>query len=189
MRIDSIDALFELMERRAGAWYGMEPVTQMQHALQCAQQAYLAGESAHLISAALLHDVGHLFEAADLNAPPRADFMHEELAVAALQPLFGPAVTGPIRLHVAAKRYLCQARPDYWATLSPASKASLLVQGGVYSKEQAGAFISQSFAQEAVKLRLWDDRAKNPQSIMPGLEFFAPIVKQALQPAPAMRVA
>jgi gamma-butyrobetaine dioxygenase len=167
----------------------MEPVTQMQHALQCAQQAYLAGEPAHLISAALLHDVGHLFEAEDLAAPPDADYMHEELAASGLQSLFGPAVTEPIRLHVAAKRYLCQARPGYWDALSRASKASLRVQGEAFTRAQAVEFIGQPYAAEAVKLRLWDDRAKDPHAITPVLDFFVPIVRRALQLAPAVRAA
>jgi phosphonate degradation associated HDIG domain protein len=179
MRITNVEKLLELMEQRAGAWYGREPVTQLQHALQCAQHAYLSGESVHLISAALLHDVGHLFEEEDLDAPPEKDFEHEQRAAAGLAPLFGPAVTEAVRLHVNAKRYLCQARPGYWKGLSEASKASLVVQGGIYTKEQAQAFIGQPFAADAVKLRLWDDKAKNPRAITPPLEFFAPIVKRA----------
>jgi phosphonate degradation associated HDIG domain protein len=186
MRVTSVDKLFALLEERAGAWYGREPVTQLQHALQCAQHAYLSGESVHLITAALLHDTGHLFEEEDLDAPPEADFEHEKRAAEGLATLFGPAVTEPVRLHVNAKRYLCQARPGYWKALSQASKDSLVVQGGMYSKLQAQEFILQPFAADAVKLRLWDDKAKNPRAITPPLEFFVPIVKRAQRIAEVM---
>jgi phosphonate degradation associated HDIG domain protein len=179
MKINSVSRLLEVMEERGSEWYGREPVTQLQHALQCAQHAYLAGESDRLIVAALLHDVGHLFEDEDLQARPDQDFEHERRAAEGLAPMFGPAVTEPVRLHVPAKRYLCQARPGYWKGLSQASKDSLVLQGNMYSKQEAQAFILQPFAADAVKLRLWDDRSKNPRAMTPPLEFFEPMVRRA----------
>jgi phosphonate degradation associated HDIG domain protein len=179
MNITSVDKLLRAMEEQGSAWYGGENVTQLHHALQCAQHAYLSGETVHLITAALLHDVGHLFEDEMLADDPRHDYQHEQRAADALGALFGPAVTEAIRLHVNAKRYLCQARPGYWQSLSEASRASLVLQGGIYSKAQAQAFILQPYAADAVKVRLWDDRAKNPRAVTPPLSFFAPIVERA----------
>ena len=40
--------------------YGGEAVSQLEHALQCAALAEQAAETAHTITAALLHDIGHL---------------------------------------------------------------------------------------------------------------------------------
>ena len=37
-----------------------EAITELQHAVQCAELATAAGESDALVAAALLHDVGHL---------------------------------------------------------------------------------------------------------------------------------
>ena len=183
MRVVSVAQLLRLMQERGEDWYGMEPVTQLHHALQCAQHAYLSGATPQLITAALLHDVGHLFEEEDVDAEPPTDFQHELRAAEGLATLFGPAVTEAVRLHVNAKRYLCQARPGYWKALSEASKASLVLQGGPYSKMQAQAFILQPYAADAIKLRLWDDKAKNPRAVTPPLGFFEPIVERAQRAA------
>ncbi|MCY7305685.1 MAG: HD domain-containing protein [Rhodoferax sp.] len=42
------------------ARYGAEKVTQLQHALQCAQLAEKSGADPALLLAALLHDLGHM---------------------------------------------------------------------------------------------------------------------------------
>lgn len=75
-------------------------------------------------------------------------------------PLFGDDVTTPVRLHVAAKRYLGAIEPAYLNTLSPASVQSLELQGGVFTPVQAEAFATQPHALDAVRLRRYDDQAK-----------------------------
>ena len=145
-----------LFEAHGTAWYGGEAISQTAHALQCAQLAEQAGEPEPLVVAALLHDVGHLM----LAESSTTDMRHQEAAADALAALFGPDVTEPIRLHVAAKRYLCAVNPGYRQTLSPASVHSLQLQGGVYDDAQAQAFAAQPHALEAVRLRRYDDLAK-----------------------------
>ncbi|MEC5397520.1 phosphonate degradation HD-domain oxygenase [Uliginosibacterium sp. H1] len=153
----SADAIQSLFERHGAAWYGGEAMSQLEHALQCAQLAEQAGEPPAQIVAALLHDLGHLL----IEESHLEDKRHQELVVPGLNAL-GDAVVQPIRLHVAAKRYLCAVDADYWASLSPASKHSLELQGGIYDTEQACAFIAQPYAEEAVRLRRYDDLAKTP---------------------------
>ena len=77
-----------------------------------------------------------------------------------------------IRLHVDAKRYLCRANAGYDAKLSEDSKRSLALQGGVFSAEQAAAFLTQSGARDAVMLRQWDDLAKQAELATPSLAHF-----------------
>jgi len=84
----------------------------------------------------------------------------------------------PIRLHVDAKRYLCLIDKGYWAELSPASQHSLALQGGIFSEEQADAFMQQAYAQEAVRLRRYDDLAKTPLKVVPALTHFEFYLKQ-----------
>ena len=43
--------------------YGLEAINQLEHALQCANLAELAGETSETIVACLLHDLGHLLAA------------------------------------------------------------------------------------------------------------------------------
>jgi predicted HD phosphohydrolase len=77
-----------------------------------------------------------------------------------------------VRLHVAAKRYLCYTEPGYWEGLSPASRASLRVQGGPFTAEEAATFMANLHAQAAVELRRWDDAAKEPDLPTPPLEHY-----------------
>ena len=115
-----------------------ESVTALEHALQCAQLAEWAGADGPLVAAALLHDVGDLVApAADTDA---ADNRHELRALEVLRGAFGPEVLDPIRLHVAAKRYLVATEPGYSATLSPASVLSLSLQGGPMSDAEQRRF-------------------------------------------------
>ncbi|UIF90539.1 phosphonate degradation HD-domain oxygenase [Cupriavidus sp. UYPR2.512] len=153
LNLSRIETLFA---DHGNAWYGGEAISQTAHALQCAQLAEQAGEPQPLIVAALLHDVGHLL----LAESTTTDMRHQEAAADALAGLFGDEVTEPVRLHVAAKRYLCAVDPAYFGTLSPASVQSLALQGGAYSAAQADAFAASRHATAAVRLRRYDDLAK-----------------------------
>jgi [1-hydroxy-2-(trimethylamino)ethyl]phosphonate dioxygenase len=175
-----VDAIFARLAGRGHEMYGGEPVTQLQHALQCATMA--RGEEAPqtLVAAALLHDYGHMLAEDEGAAEGGVDMLHEEVAAAYLSRWFGPAVTEPIRMHVAAKRYLCAVEPEYFATLSPASLASLRVQGGPLTEDGAQRFMERPFAAEAVRLRIWDDTAKDPGMRTPPLEHFRDDVAAAM---------
>ena len=158
--------------------YGREAVSQLEHALQCAALAEAADESHEMITACLLHDLGHLVHNLGEQAADKGiDDRHEYRAIPYLRHLFSENVTEPIRLHVDAKRYLCFANKDYWASLSAASKRSLELQGGIFSAEEAEAFITQPHARDVVQLRIWDDQAKVPEKVTPDLAHFTQIMK------------
>ncbi len=159
--IDSVDELFGLLATGGGAAYFGEPVTVLEHSLQAAWFLQRQGSANTLIAAGLLHDLGHLLHAEGENAAQRGlDTRHEELAADVLRDHMPDAVLDPIRLHVAAKRYLCAAEPRYLASLSSASLESLTLQGGPMSTEETKAFLSLPHAQEAIVLRHADDAAK-----------------------------
>ena len=156
-----VDNIVALYRERGAADYGGEPVSQLDHALQCAALARRAGAAPALIAAALLHDVGHLLEPDGEPSIERGeDARHEVVALGFLSPWFGPDVTAPIRLHVDAKRYLVATDSTYRATLSAVSIRSLAVQGGPFSPTEAEAFAAKPFAAEAARARRWDDEAK-----------------------------
>jgi phosphonate degradation associated HDIG domain protein len=176
-----VDEIFALFEGASVRQYGGERVTQLSHALQCAAAAEREGAPAPLIVAALLHDVGHLVH--DLGPRPAArgiDDRHEEGGALWLRRLFGPEVSEPVRLHVAAKRYLCAVEPGYFGTLSPASVRSLELQGGRFDASDAAAFIAEPHAEEAVRLRRWDEAAKQPDLATPDLAHFRPYIEACL---------
>jgi len=141
--------------------YSGEPVTQLEHALQTAQLAESQGASDALVTAAFLHDLGHLLNLQGETPTARGiDDQHQYFAVPFLRGLFPPAVIEPIRLHVDAKRALCALEAGYEAALSEDSKRSLALQGGVYSADEARVFAARPFATDALRLRRWDDHAK-----------------------------
>ena len=178
-RFDTPEALLELLASHGGESYFGEPVTVLEHCLEAAHFAREANSPPALIAAALLHDVGHLLhqESEDV-ADHGIDTRHEELADRLLSAHLPASVTEPIRLHVAAKRYLCFADSSYLAALSPSSVLSLSLQGGPMSSEEASAFLAGPFAQEAITLRHWDDEAKIPALPVPGVDSYLPLVKE-----------
>ncbi|WP_445323756.1 phosphonate degradation HD-domain oxygenase [Pseudomonas sp. EL_65y_Pfl2_R95] len=157
--------------------YG-ETISQTQHALQCATFAERSGCSNSLIVAALLHDVGHLLD--DPESGQSEDLRHEERGAELLRALFADSVWQPIRLHVAAKRYLCAVDPLYHAALSKASRESLQLQGGPFNDREIEAFLRAPYAQDALTLRRLDDLGKDPQMKTPNLEYFYPHLEQAI---------
>jgi phosphonate degradation associated HDIG domain protein len=171
----TVDEIARLLAEKGQRQYGREAVSQLDHALQCAQLAEEKDETRETIVAALLHDLGHLL-AADRDSNPAAprerDDLHQYIALPFLRGLLPAGVLEPIRLHVDAKRYLCATEATYWDTLSPASKRSLELQGGIYGAEEAERFMKQPFAAEAVRLRRYDDWAKDPAKLTPSLSHF-----------------
>lgn len=170
LSIDDIEAVFA---RRGGEQYAGEPVTQLEHALQTAALAEADGADDALVTACLLHDLGHLLQ--DLGETPTLrglDDVHQYAAIPFLRGLFPDRVLGGIQLHVDAKRWLCATRPGYHQALSDDSKRSLVLQGGPFDDAQAAAFIARPGAQEAVQLRLYDDLAKTAGKPTPPLAHF-----------------
>src|SRR5215470_11203255 len=134
-RLTVTAAITDLFECHGGSMYLGEPVTQEEHALQCAWLAEQEGAEAALVVAALLHDIGHLLGAHDIDtSAPEVDAKHEAQGQEWLAGYFGPEVTEPVRLHVDAKRYLCAMDSNYTKSLSDASRHSLMRQGGPMTK-------------------------------------------------------
>lgn len=149
-----------------------EPVNAMQHALQCAQLAEWAEADAALVAAAFLHDIGHFVARSLATLSDQSDDRHELLAVGWLAEGFDAAVTEPIRLHVEAKRYLVRTDPDYRVRLSPASLHTLALQGGPMTDAELEVFEDHAHAHAALRLRRWDDLAKDPAKRTPPLDYY-----------------
>lgn len=176
----------ELLTQKADGNYGLSAINQRQHALQCALLAEQAGCPDSLVAAALMHDIGHMVH--DLGENPAddgVDDQHEALGHAFLAAWFGPAVTEPVRLHVAAKRYLCATEADYLAKLSKDSVLSLSLQGGPMSPAEVAAFDALPHSAEAVQLRRFDEQAKVKGLETPPVGHFLPYVARCLAPAAA----
>ena len=111
----------------------------------------------------------------DLGEDPASrgvDDVHEELGAQWLAERFGPDVSEPVRLHVAAKRYLCSTESDYFGKLAPDSVRSLELQGGLMSAGEIEEFRRNPHWQEAVRLRRYDEMAKDPRASTPDFDHF-----------------
>ncbi len=158
-----MDAMSEIRSaffRRGNESYG-EGVSQLEHAIQCAAFAQRDGAAPALVAAAYLHDIGHLLHDLPQDiADSGVDTQHEATGSAWLSQYFGLELTEPVRMHVAAKRYLAATEPSYFDLLSDASKLSLRLQGGPMSAEQVQAFEAEPFFDDAILLRRWDEEGK-----------------------------
>jgi phosphonate degradation associated HDIG domain protein len=169
----AIDDISMLFARNGHVAYSGEAVTQLEHALQSAELAWREGAHDALVTAALLHDLGHLLNRQGETPTARGiDDQHQYYAIPFLRGSFPPSVLEPIRLHVDAKRALCALEPDYFERLSADSVRSLELQGGIFSAEEAEAFAAKPFARDAMRLRRWDDAAKVRGAVTLSLEHF-----------------
>ena len=169
-----IEAIAELFAGPGARDYLGEAVTIGEHMRQAGLLAEAAGAAAPLVAAALLHDVGHLRN--------ETDSRHGTGGARWLSQWFGAAVTEPVRLHVAAKRYLCAVDSTYLARLSPASRRSLELQGGPFDSMEIRQFESEPQYQAAVALRRWDDQAKVPALDVPELNHYRSRLEAAIVP-------
>ncbi|MDC7700326.1 phosphonate degradation HD-domain oxygenase [Vogesella indigofera] len=178
----TLDDLFTQLATQGHSLYGGEAVSQLEHALQSALAAEQAGASDALITAALLHDVGHIVTGQrDDDITNGLDDHHEAVAVQVLGTLFDDEVLMPIALHVAAKRYLCATRRDYLTSLSNASRQSLVLQGGPMSASEVQRFACRPHANAAIALRHYDDIAKTPALPTPPLQHYQAIAANVLK--------
>jgi gamma-butyrobetaine dioxygenase len=187
-----LDRLEELFTGQGARDYLGEEVSMATHMLQAADRARDAGATPALVAAALLHDIGHftgLVTGSVTGLVTGADLMegtdnhHDEQAAAFLAQHYGPEVAEPVRLHVAAKRYLCAVHPEYFGELSPASVYTLSVQGGPMNAEEVARFAANPYASDAVLLRRCDDAAKDPARATPTFAEFRDLLAGLLREA------
>ena len=183
---DAFDQISSILNRGSDKRYGIERVSQLEHALQCATVAEQDKAPAALITAALVHDIGHLLTADLVPAALRGEDAHHEARGADfLGQWFGNDVLQPVRLHVEAKRYLPAWAPNYYQLLSEGSRRTLELQGGPFDPQEAAAFLRKPGAEEALMVRRWDERAKVDGAETPTLAHFRPQVEAALLPSAA----
>jgi [1-hydroxy-2-(trimethylamino)ethyl]phosphonate dioxygenase len=179
---DLIDEIFSVSREYGAEEYLGERVSMTEHMLQSAYAAEQDGAAPQLVAAALLHDYGHFIHEFSSDAADHGiDTQHEEVAHAFLSQHFGPEIAEPIRMHVAAKRYLCATDPSYLNELSPASVHSLNLQGGPYSPDEVAEFEMSLYARDAVRLRRYDDIGKVEGLETPDLEHYRSVLAASMR--------
>ncbi|KNG93082.1 (R)-1-hydroxy-2-trimethylaminoethylphosphonate oxygenase [Pseudaestuariivita atlantica] len=171
--------LASIFERRGSEEYLGEPVTMGEHMLQGATIAEQQGQSDEIIVGALLHDIGHFTsEFGMFTMDDTEDRHHEDAGAEVLERFFPSVVTDCCRYHVAAKRYLCATRPEYFNRLSEASIHSLNLQGGPMSPDEVVQFEKNPNLQQIIAVRYLDEAGKRAGMETPDFAHFAPRVQR-----------
>ncbi|UWP95346.1 HD domain-containing protein [Aliiroseovarius crassostreae] len=168
-----------IFERRGGEEYLGEPVTMAEHMLQGATIAEQNGQSEEIIVGALLHDIGHFTsEFGTYHPDDTEDRHHEDAGAEVLERFFPSVITDCVRYHVAAKRYLCATKPEYFKRLSPASAHTLELQGGPMNAEEVAEFAANPNLKEIIAVRYLDEAGKRDDMETPDYWHFAPMVQR-----------
>ena len=162
-----LDEVGDLLRSLRGVW-DEDAVDELDHALQAAARA----RDDELVLAAALHDLAHSPEFGDI-APQH----HDRIAREWLTPRFGARVGWLAGAHVAAKRYLVATDPHYATTLSDVSVDSLHHQGGAHVDP---AFSDHPWWPDALRLRRYDDSAKDPRGNAASIDDVLVIAKRVL---------
>jgi len=206
---ETTSRLLHILTSRGQSDYIGEPISQLEHSLQCASLASLNGADNETVIAALLHDIGQFLPAEevrqiagsvkDMRASKQSStgksqsitgddsgsvgrVGHETIGGQYLLSLdFSPKVAALVESHVAAKRYLCATESGYSEALSDASKTSLEFQGGSMSEDEVGQWKRGEWSEEMARLRKWDDGAKIIGAVVPGVDAYESMIRKHLE--------
>ncbi|MBE1285824.1 MAG: HD domain-containing protein [Rhodobacteraceae bacterium] len=176
-----VEFLGGIFDRRGDEEYLGEPVTMAEHMLQGATIAEQNGQDEIIIVSALLHDIGHFTsEFGTFTMADTEDRFHEEAGAEVLEAFFPSVVTDCVRYHVAAKRYLCATKPEYFKRLSEASIHSLNLQGGPMNAQEVAEFERNPNLKEIIAVRYLDEAGKRADMETPDFWHFAPMVQRVV---------
>ncbi|UWQ30595.1 HD domain-containing protein [Leisingera sp. M523] len=169
----------DIFDRRGDEEYLGEPVTMTEHMLQGATIAEANGQPEEIIVGALLHDIGHFTsEFGTFSMDDTEDRFHEEAGAEVLEQFFPSVITDCVRYHVAAKRYLCATKPEYFKRLSEASVHSLNLQGGPMNAEEVTEMEKNPNLRQIIAVRYLDEAGKRADMETPDYWHFAPMVQR-----------
>ncbi|MEX0694909.1 MAG: HD domain-containing protein [Rhodospirillales bacterium] len=182
----TVDSLFSALEGAGSVQYGTEPISELEHALQIADLAERMSGDPEIICGALLHDIGRVAVRQDeisdtlvpdhMGNPPSGGRGHDVAGAELLEGHFPERVLAGVRMHVAAKRYLCTVEPAYREIISGGSVHTLALQGGLMSDAELAEFRATPWSDDAVQIRRWDDMAKVVGLKTHPLEYWRPLV-------------
>jgi len=175
--LEGVTQVFDLYRDYGGSDYIGEQVTQLEHAIQCAEQAAKEfPQNNEIVLGAFLHDVGHLLSLRDESQGNK--FMefnydnrslsglglvnHEDIGAKFLEKMgFSKRLASLGKNHVLAKRYLVTLDHAYLNNLSDASKETFKMQGGELSLKEKIEFENLHDTYLFIRMRVWDDLAKS----------------------------
>ena len=179
---ENTQIVLEILKTSEKLDYIGEKISQLEHSLQAAYFAQKSGASRDLILAALLHDIGHFCQ--ETPGETMGEYgvaFHEKVGADFLQNLgFAKSMTDLIEGHVAAKRFLVSQKEVYLKRLSPASQKTLEYQGGPMDASEREIFKNRGDFEDCLKVRSWDEMAKNVDFKVPDLNFYQDLMIEHL---------
>lgn len=180
----AIEMIFAAIRKGGAKRMPEAPDGLLRHGLVTAAHAREAGATPALIAAALLHDVGHFLDLDDADGfEDDRDVEHAVLGAGWLALWLPETVTRPIALHVDAKRYMAAKDAAFPETLTPMSRASLILQGGAHAPAEAAAFERDPFFQDALRVRDWDDAPDLPDARIGTLDDYRETIAGLVSPS------
>lgn len=178
------EEIIALYQTQGTKEYSGEGISQLEHMVQAGRLAAEQGYDDEAILAAFLHDIGHICVSAQANETMEGYGIkdHEEIGAVFLKEKgFSKRVVRLVESHVEAKRYLTYKYPEYTDRLSEASRKTLEYQGGKMSQDEAEAFENYPLFDLIIRMRLWDEEAKNKNMPAPDLDEYKQRIVQHLQ--------
>jgi 2-amino-1-hydroxyethylphosphonate dioxygenase (glycine-forming) len=176
--------IMDLYEQFGDEDYDGEPVSQTSHMIQCAMEAMAEGEDEELVIGSFLHDIGHLLKHVEATEE-MGNFgvvNHEGIGAAYLNEKgFSKRICAMVENHVNAKRYLVAVDETYQLKLSAASLQTLEWQGGPMNDSEIFLFEQHPFFEDIIKVRLWDEKAKQQDAVLLPLAYFKTLIAEHLK--------
>jgi 2-amino-1-hydroxyethylphosphonate dioxygenase (glycine-forming) len=184
-----IKEIFMLYNRYGSEDYIGEPVSQLEHMSQAAQFAIAESFDDEVVLAAFFHDIGHIcvMQNEDNNMGGLGIKSHEKIGADYLRSKgFPEKIAKLVENHVQAKRYLTFKYSEYYNSLSMASKKTLAMQGGRMSESEAQAFEKDPLFSLSIRMRQWDEQAKEMHVPLIDLEVLKAKAQKVLTAQPAL---
>lgn len=181
---DIVSEIMLLYEKFGDEDYDGEPVSQTAHMIQCAMEAMARGEDQELVLGAFLHDIGHLLKHVNITEEMGGYGVvnHEGIGADYLkQKGFSKRICAMVENHVNAKRYLVAVDENYKSKLSEASLQTLQWQGGPMHQSEIILFEQHPFFDDIIKVRSWDEMAKQPDAVLLPLSYFKKLISEHLK--------
>jgi phosphonate degradation associated HDIG domain protein len=179
-----VEEIFSLYEKHGSADYIGEPVSQIEHMSQAAKLAIDEGYDDEVVLAAFFHDIGHIcvMHSSENNMDGFGTKSHEKIGADYLREKgFSERIAQLVENHVQAKRYLTFISPDYHDKLSEASKKTLEYQGGKMNQDEAEKFQKDPLFDVSIRMRHWDEEAKETNMPLIDMEKLKSKVKAVLK--------
>jgi predicted HD phosphohydrolase len=177
---EKINNIFKLYNDYGSVEYMGQGITHLEHALQTAYFARAQGYDNVVVTAALLHGIGHLI-GLKYDFEIMGNFgikNYEKIGADWLRQVEMSETTCLlIEKHTQARRFIVTTSPDYYDNLSETSKEILKLKGDLMAEKEIEEFRSNELKQALIVLSIWDEKSKMKNKSVPSLENYRKTIR------------